>query len=360
MAPSLAPKREEVGSSGGVMKPKNTTRLRDVARLAGVSVPTASQALNGRARISSQTRQRVLEAAHRLRYTPHATARRLILGRSDSVAIVPGSNMTGIFSDLFYRAVLTGVGGVFEDAGYRLLITPTLRSAPQTPQFVQMASAREVDGILIAGTADARWVQEAMGTGTPVVLLDNYLPGLPVPAVVNDNTGGVYSATRYLATLGHTRIGFVGAAVKYPFGRETREGYLRALQDAGLRHDPALELSIPIDVESARQSSATLLALPEPPTAVFAVTDMLALGVITGARERGLAIPADLSVVGMDDIELAVVTNPPLTTVRVRKEEMGRRAAQMLLDLIRGNPMDPKVVVLSNELIVRGTTGRRR
>jgi DNA-binding LacI/PurR family transcriptional regulator len=330
-----------------------------VALLAGVSVPTASQALNGRARISNTTRERVVDAARRLRYTPHAAARRLILGRSDCVAIVPGSNMRGIFSDLFYRAVLAGVGGFFEEAGYRMLITPTYRSTVEPPQFVQMAAAREVDGILVAGVVDGRWVMEAVETGTPVVLLDNHLPGLPVAAVVNDNAGGAYQATRFLASLGHARIGFVGAAVDYPFGRETHSGYLRALKDAGLPRDAALECSIPIDVEAARRCAAALLALPHPPSAVFAVTDTMAMGVITGARERGCSIPTDVSVAGMDDIELAAVTSPPLTTIRVRKEEMGRRAAQLLLHLIHGEALESPVEVLANELIVRGTTGGR-
>jgi LacI family transcriptional regulator, galactose operon repressor len=341
-------------------QPRGMSSLRDVARLAGVSVPTASQALNGRARISDATRKRVVDAARRLRYTPHAAARRLILGRSDSVAIVPGSNMTGIFSDLFYRAVLTGVGGVFEDAGYRMLITPPLRSASQPPQFVQMASAREIDGVLVAGAVDGSWVKQAMEAGTPVVLLDNHLPGRQVPAVVNDNAGGAYSATRHLVKLGHTRIGFLGAAVDYPFGRETHDGYRLALADAGLRGDPALEMLIPIDTARARAAANGLLSLADPPSAIFAVTDLLALSVITAARERGLAIPADLSVVGMDDVDLAAVTNPPLTTVRIAKEDMGRRAAQMLVGLIGGTDVSPRVVVLPNELIVRGTTGGRR
>lgn len=341
------------------MRPRRGSSLRDVARLAGVSVPTASQALNGRARISDETRARVREAARRLHYTPHAAARRLILGRSDSVGIVPGRNMAGIFSDFFYRAVLTGVGGVFEDAGYRMLITPPVRAASESPRFVQMAEAREVDGLLIAGVVEARWVQDAMAAGTPVVLLDNHLPGTDVPAVVNDNTGGAYSATYHLASLGHRRIGLVGAAVDYPFGQETREGYRRALADAGLPYDPALELAIPIDADLARQRVHALLARAAPPTAIFAVTDMLALGVIAGAREHGLAVPRDLSVIGMDDIEPAAVTTPPLTTVRIQKEEMGRRAAQMLLALLRGDDGAATTIVLRPELVVRGTTGSR-
>ena len=342
------------------MKRRGTSKLRDVAAAAGVSVPTASQALNGRARISSTTRTRVLEAARRLRYTPHAAARRLILGRSDSVAIVPGSNMRGIFSDLFYRAVLTGVGGAFEEVGYRMLITPTFRSAAEPPLFVKMAGAREVDGILIAGVVDRRWLAEAVETGTPVILLDNHLPDIPLPAVVNDNAGGAYRATHYLASLGHTRIGFIGAAVDYPFGPETRAGYLHALRDAGLRRDRGLECAIPIDVEEARRRTRMLLALPQRPSAIFAVTDTMAMGVIAGARESGCSIPADLSVVGMDDIDVAAVTNPPLTTIRVRKEEMGRRAAERLLDLVHGKELDRPVEVLTNELIVRGTAGGRR
>lgn len=349
-APARSPRRLRGGA-------RLASSLRDVARLAGVSLPTASQALNGHARISSTTRKRVQDAARRLRYTPHAAARHLKLGRSNSIAIVPGLNMTGIFSDLFYRAVLAGVGRVFEEVGCRMLISPPLRPSSQAPPFVQMAQAREVDGILAAGVVEARWVRAAIGAGVPVVLLDNFVPGLSVPAVINDNAGGAYAATRHLAQLGHTRIGFVGAAVEYPFGPETRDGYAAALRDAGLARDPALELLVPIDAGAAYRGACELLALAGRPSAVFAVTDMLALGVMRAAGTAGLRIPADLSVVGMDDIELAAMTDPPLTTVRIRKDVMGATAARLLLGLIAGQPvLEPRTIV-ANELVIRGTTG---
>jgi DNA-binding LacI/PurR family transcriptional regulator len=334
--------------------------LRDVARLAGVSLPTASQALNGRARISSETRQRVRDAARRLRYTPHAAARHLSLGRSNSVAIVPGLNMTGIFSDLFYRAVLAGVGSVFEDIGCRMLIAPPLRPSSPQPPFVEMAQAREVDGILIAGVVEARWVRAALEAGVPVVILDNFLPDAEAPAVVNDNAGGAYAATRHLAALGHRRIGFIGAAVGYPFGRETRDGYTAALRDAGLARERALESAVPIDADAAFRAAGELLALPRRPTAVFAVTDMLALGVMRAAGSAGLRIPEDLSVVGMDDIDLAATTDPPLTTVRVRKDVMGATSARILLDRIAGHETAPPLTVIPNELVIRATTGGPR
>lgn len=339
---------------------RSASSLRDVARLAGVSLPTASQALNGRARISSETRKRVRSAARQLRYTPHAAARHLKLGRSNSVAIVPGLNMTGIFSDLFYRAVLAGVGSVFEESGYRMLIAPPLRPSSQPPPFVEMAQAREVDGILVAGVVEARWVRAAMGPGVPVVTLDNFVPGVGVPAVVNDNVGGAYAATRYLADLGHTRIGLIGAAVDYPFGQETQNGYAAALRDAGLERDPALEAIIPVDADEAFRKAGELLALADRPSAIFAVTDRQALGVMRAAGAAALRIPQDLSVVGMDDIELAATTDPPLTTVRVRKDVMGSTAARILLGLIAGNRPAQPVTTVANELVIRGTTGGRR
>lgn len=337
----------------------SASSLRDVARLAGVSLPTASQALNGRARISTVTRQRVREAARRLRYTPNAAARRLKLGRSNSVAIVPGLNMTGIFSDLFYRAVLAGVGSVFEEVGVRMLIAPPLRPSSSAPPFVEMAQAREVDGILVAGVVEARWVRVALGAGVPVVILDNFVPGVGAPAVVNDNAGGAYAATRHLVDLGHTRIGFVGAAVDYPFGRETQSGYAAALRDAGLERDPVLETVTPVDADAAFRRSGELLALADRPSAIFAVTDKQALGVMRAAGAAGLRIPHDLSVVGMDDIELAATTDPPLTTVRIRKDVMGATAARILLGLVAGDRTARPITTVANELIIRGTTGGR-
>jgi LacI family transcriptional regulator len=353
------------GKTPSVRRPRilgragSASSLRDVALLAGVSLPTASQALNGRARISTVTRRRVREAARRLRYTPNAAARRLKLGRSNSVAIVPGLNMTGIFSDLFYRAVLAGVGSVFEEVGVRMLIAPPLRPSSSAPPFLEMAQAREVDGILVAGVVEARWVRVALGAGVPVVILDNFVPGVGAPAVVNDNAGGAYAATRHLVDLGHTRIGFVGAAVDYPFGRETQEGYAAALRDAGLERDPALEAVIPVDADAAFRRSCELLALADRPSAIFAVTDKQALGVMRAAGTAGLRIPDDLSVVGMDDIELAATTDPPLTTVRIRKDVMGATAARILLGLIAGNRAARPVTTVANELIIRGTTGGR-
>ncbi|HLJ62162.1 MAG TPA: LacI family DNA-binding transcriptional regulator [bacterium] len=331
--------------------------LAQVAGLAHVSIPTASQALSGRARISSETRARVRAAANQLCYTPHAAARRLSLGRSECVAIVPGQNVKGMFSDLFYRVVLTGVAGICDEAGYRMLVAPATRGDTQPPQFVNLALGREVDGVLAIGAADPRWVRETLDLQIPIVLVDNYIPDLPAPAVVNDDEAGAYLAVQHLTALGHVSIALVGADVSYPFGRNVRQGYLRGLRDAGLNRNPAIEIAVPIDTDRARQAATSLFAMSHRPTAVVAATDAIALGVVRAARDRALDVPRDVSIVGMDDIDLAVLINPPLTTVRVQKEEMGRVAAEMLLRWIHGQLPDRGPIVLPNSLIARGTTG---
>jgi LacI family transcriptional regulator len=341
------------------MKRRSASTLRDVARVAGVSIPTASQALNGRSGVSSETRTRVHDAAHKLRYTPHAAARRLITGRTDSIAVVPGSNMTGIFSDRFYRPILTGVGGVFESAGYRMLIAPAPRVTSAAPQFVRMVRAREVDGILAVGIVGSRWIVEVTESDIPVVLIDNQFPELAVPAVVNDDAWGAVLATLHLAGLGHRRIGFVGAINDELWARETRTGYAQALAQAGLLYDPAIEILVANDVESARQGGHTLLSLAERPSAIFAASGKMAIGIMKAARDRGLAVPQELSVVGTGDSEFALMTDPPLTAVNIHTEELGQRAAQLLLGLIHGNPA-PASIVVRPDLIVRGTSGSSR
>jgi LacI family transcriptional regulator len=189
------------------------------------------------------------------------------------------------------------------------------------------------------------------------VLVDTHLPGSELPAVVPDYHGGARLATEHLLRLGHRRVGLLAAAVSYPFGRETHEGYAEALAAAGLPYESALVRRVAIGVEAATAAAATLLAAPGPLTALFAVTDAMAIGALRAAREHGRRVPADLAVVGMDDIEVSAYTDPPLTTVRVAKEAMGRLAAERLIALIEGASPLPAIAPVSGELIVRASCG---
>jgi DNA-binding LacI/PurR family transcriptional regulator len=331
--------------------------IRDVAQLAGVSPATVSQALNGRGRVDVRTRERVTQAATKLRYVPNVSGRRLARRRAECVAVLQGRNMTTVFNDSFYRVVLGGMAEVTQARGYSLVVTPSPADAATDADLNRMLGHGAIDGALVAGALDARLLLALRHRGLPIVLVDNYLPGVDLPAVVPDYQSGARLATEHLLRLGHRRIAFLGAAVSYPFGWQTLEGYGEALAAGGIGQDPTLVRRTEIGVDPATAATRGLLDLPEPPTALFAVTDAMAIGALRAARERGVRVPDGLAVVGMDDIEMSGYTDPPLTTVRVAKDAMGRLAAEWLIGLIEGEAGDRPAPSLPTELIVRGTCG---
>jgi DNA-binding LacI/PurR family transcriptional regulator len=331
--------------------------IRDVAQLAGVSPATVSQALNGRGRVDVRTRERVAQAATKLRYLPNVSGRRLARRRAECVAVLQGRNMTTVFSDSFYRVVLGGMAEVTQARGYSLVVTPPPPASATDADLNRLLGHGAVDGALVAGALDGRFLLALRHRGLPIVLVDNYLPGVDLPAVVPDYQAGARLATEHLLRLGHRRVAFLGAAVNYPFGWQTLEGYGDALAASGIGHDTSLVRRTEIGVDAATEATRSLLALPEPPTALFAVTDAMAIGALRAARERGVRVPEGLAVVGMDDIEMSAYTDPPLTTVRVAKDAMGRLAADWLIELIEGGAGARAAPSLPTELIVRGTCG---
>jgi len=331
--------------------------IRDVARLAGVSTATVSQALNGRGRVDVRTRERVAQAATKLRYAPNLSGRRLARRRAECVAVVQGRNMTTVFNDSFYRVVLGGMAEVTQARGYSLVFTPPPAAAATDADLVRMLGHGAVDGALVLGAVDAGLLLALRHRELPVVLVDNFLPGVDLPAVIPDYQAGARLATEHLLRLGHRRVALLGAAVSYPFGWRTLDGYVEALATRDILHDPALVRRTEIGVETATEATRSLLALPDPPTALFAVTDAMAIGALRAARERGVRVPERLAVVGMDDIEMSAYTDPPLTTVRVAKDAMGRLAAEWLIGMIEGSAPARPVPSMPAELIVRATCG---
>jgi LacI family transcriptional regulator, galactose operon repressor len=214
-----------------------------------------------------------------------------------------------------------------------------------------------VDGALVLGAVDAKLLLALRHRGLPLVLVDNYLPGVDLAAVTPDYQAAARLGTEHLLGLGQRRIAFLGAAVSYPFGWQTLEGYGEALAGRAIGQDPTLVRRTGIGVEAATTATRGLLALPDPPTALFAVTDAMAIGALRAARECGVRVPAQLAVVGMDDIEMSAYTDPPLTTVRIAKDAMGRLAADWLIALIEGNAGGRPAPSVPAELIVRGTCG---
>jgi LacI family transcriptional regulator len=316
-------------------------KMKDIAELAGVSMATVSLVLNGKPGISDSTRQRVIDASRELGYD----AGRRMQETPETISVLIEHLPTSPTSDPFNRFVLASVEAEARRTGYKMAIEfATERDGPPTAHWAGNWAA----GVLILGGGDLNpeWIETARNAGLPVVLADHFIPGVPLPTVVPDNFAGAYAMTRYLIDAGHTRIGFLRGPAKYWTLEERRGGYLLAMQQADLGPDPAL---IPPRISHGQEKgygeTLALLDLTEPPTAIFAVSDQAAVGAYRAAMSRGLVVGRDISIVGFDDIEVAKLLTPPLTTVRNSGTDLGRVAFRRLLGMMQGEeqPVDPPI-----------------
>jgi len=307
--------------------------MRDIAQAAGVSTATVSLVLNGKAGISRSTRQRVTTAADTLGYE---TIARRLYGQVETVSVLIEHLPTAPTSDPFNRYVLASIETGARKAGCRTVIEfATVQEGPAAGHWAGNWAA----GVLVLGGGDLRseWIESAIEAKLPVVIIDHFIPGVQVPVVVPDNFSGAYAMTRYLIEAGHRRIGFLRGPSKYWTLEERMGGYLLAVQQSGCGVDPDL---IPPRVshgpEKGFGETLALLDLPEPPTAIFAVSDQAAVGAYRAVASRGLTVGHDISIAGFDDIEVAKMLTPPLTTVRNSGTELGRIAFERLLGMMRG------------------------
>jgi LacI family transcriptional regulator len=336
--------------------------IREVAKRSGVSVATVSRVLNGYSDVAAGTRQRVMAAARTLDYTPNSAARRLVRRRSQLIGVV--LETLEPHPDLqhpFFLEVLVGLKHTLGADGYDVLLfaheQPGHGGAPDG--FALRARHHGVDGIvaLAVDDADEPELQKLIAAGTPVVAVDHAIAGPRASYVASDNLGGARLAVRHLHGLGHTRIATITGLPHTKPAADRLLGYRAELQELGLPHRPGYEAVGDFYVESGEAGMRSLLALDEPPTAVFAASDMMAVGAIKAAEEAGLRCPDDLAVVGFDDIQLAELVSPALTTVRQDKRGLGAAAARSLAQLIDDAGAAPHVAVLPVELVVRESCG---
>ncbi len=329
--------------------------LLDVASHAGVSKATASRVLNGSSQVDPATRERVLKAMAELEYMPSNAARRLSFGRTLTISVV-----TSFLTRPQAAERLRGVEAVLSDSEFDLVIH-NVETVEKRDQYLRgLAFAQRTDGMLIISLPPREEeVQRLAAAAIPVVVIDAHAPAVEgLPHVVGDDIAGGEIATAHLIELGHRRIAYVGDGFDDPYGftssRHRYLGYERALIRAGIPVRPDLIALGAHSRYEARELAAALIASRQRPTAVFAASDTQALGVVSAANEAGLRVPDDFSVVGYDDIEIAEYLG--LTTVRQRLFESGRVGARMLLSEIVARSATPPSVVLSPEVVVRGTT----
>ncbi|WP_167513427.1 LacI family DNA-binding transcriptional regulator [Streptomyces bauhiniae] len=329
---------------------KRSATLAEIAREAGVSAPTVSKVLNGRADVAAATRTRVEE----LLRTHGYRRRRAEVTRSPLIDLV--------FHELesaWAMEVIRGVENVARDAGLSVVLSESAgRLTPGRTWADQVAGRRPHGVILVLSGLDA--AQQALLTSrsVPFVVMDPAGdPGADVPSVGATNWQGGLAATRHLIDLGHTRIGAIGGPSRMMCARARLDGYRAALETAGLPADPALIREGDFHHESGHRLGLDLLGRPDRPTAVFAGNDLQALGLYEAARELGLRVPEDVSVVGFDDLPVARWVGPPLTTVRQPLTEMAEAAARLVLELGRGERERTATrLELATSLVVRSST----
>ncbi|MER8031890.1 LacI family DNA-binding transcriptional regulator [Streptomyces bauhiniae] len=329
---------------------KRSATLAEIAREAGVSAPTVSKVLNGRADVAATTRTRVEE----LLRTHGYQRRRAEVTRSPLIDLV--------FHELesaWAMEVIRGVENVARDAGLSVVLSESAgRLTPGRTWADQVAGRRPHGVILVLSGLDA--AQQALLTSrsVPFVVMDPAGdPGDDVPSVGATNWQGGLAATRHLIDLGHTRIGAIGGPSRMMCARARLDGYRAALETAGLPADPALIREGDFHHESGHRLGLDLLGRPDRPTAVFAGNDLQALGLYEAARELGLRVPEDVSVVGFDDLPVARWVGPPLTTVRQPLTEMAEAAARLVLELGRGERERTATrLELATSLVVRSST----
>ncbi|HNS50034.1 MAG TPA: LacI family DNA-binding transcriptional regulator [Anaerolineae bacterium] len=324
--------------------------VKSIAREAGVSLTTVSRALNDRPDIDAETRGRILSIAQRLGYHPSSLARSLATQRTQTLGLAVRT-----LSDMWVVEIVPAIEEMAHTAGYEVFVTTHYAEPDRERRVLDTFRSRQVDGILvISATLGEAYPPFQEEWGIPLVLISPLVDTAHRLVVGNDETGGARAAARYLAELGHRRIGHIGAPSWARPGRERLAGYHLGLAEAGLADDPALVYIGDAGVDSGLKGAEALLALPDPPTAFFCFSDLTAVGVLRGARARGLRVPEDVSVVGFDDVQLARYVEPPLTTIRQNMAEMGRRATRMLLDAIDGS--EPEAAVeLQPRLVLRGS-----
>jgi LacI family transcriptional regulator len=328
------------------------TTIREVAESAGVSYATVSHVINNTRLVSPETRERVLAAMDALNYRPNALARSLRQGKTNTIGLVlPDS------ANPFFAEISRGIEDEAFKKGYSVFLCNTELDTQRELFYVDVLSKKQVDGIIFVAAGDQPdSLDYLLRRRMPVVMIDRNVPNVEADAVLTDHQLGGYLATRHLLQLGHTRIACIAGPSSITPSAERIIGYRKALAEASIPYEEKLIIRGDYHAQTGMDITNSILKMDSPPTAIFAMNDLMALGALRAAAEAGCSVPQDLAVVGYDDLEIARFTNPPLTTIAQPKKEIGTQAVNLLVDRMSQRSRPPSRLVLPPELIVRRST----
>ena len=337
------------------MKPNKqvaAATMKDVALKAKVSTATVSRALMNPDKVSQSTRNKVEQAALEVGYLPQSMGRNVKRNESRTILVIVPD-----ICDPFFSEVIRGIEVTAAEQGYLVLIGDCAHQNQQEKTFLNLIITKQIDGMVLLSSRlpfDAS-VEEQRNL-PPMVMSNEFAPELELPTVHIDNLTAAFNAMNYLLELGHKRIGCIAGPEDMPLCHYRLQGYVQALRRSGITVDPHFIARGDFTYEAGANALKQLLELPQPPTAVFCHSDVMAPGALSYAKRQGLKVPDDLSIIGFDNISLTEFCDPPLTTVAQPRFDIGREAMLLLLDQLQGQSVSSGSRLLDCELIIRGTT----
>jgi LacI family repressor for deo operon, udp, cdd, tsx, nupC, and nupG len=330
-----------------------SSTIQDVAKAAGVSVATVSRVINNSTSVSPETKELVLNAIKRLDYRPNLLGRNLRRTETRLILVLLPN-----ISNPFYSRIVKGIEDVGHRNGYNVMLCNTDSDPDREKLYLDLLKNRLADGVIFMAPSISREELAGIGKSFPVVQCCEYREGAGVSHVSIDNFAASQKAVKHLLALGHRRIGLISCDNDYLSTIHREEGYRKALRDADIEPEEELAGDGDYSFKSGLRAAGRLLSLKERPTAVFCISDIMAVGAIRAARERGLRVPEDFAVVGFDDISFASMCDPMLTTIAQPKYDLGCTAMELLLRQIRGGMKEPRDLILEFELMIRESTVR--
>jgi LacI family repressor for deo operon, udp, cdd, tsx, nupC, and nupG len=328
------------------------SKMTDVARLAGVSTATVSRVLAGGDKVANIKKEKVMKAIEQLNYKPNRLASNLRTLKSKTIVAVVRDISKSFFSD-----IIRGIEDVAYEQNYKVLLGDINNDPNRENDYIKLYNEKLVDGVILIGTRNTADALLKLTEGIPVVLASEFLDRIDLPKVSIDNIASSRQAADHLIGLGHKRIGFISGPMDIVICRDRMEGYRQGMLEHGLPVDEDLIHEGDWSIESGYEMAAKMLTLGQRPTAIFASNDDMAFGVIKCVKDQGLRVPQDVSVVGFDNISMASILEPSLTTVSQPRYEIGAKAMELLLQLIKGEQVTQRQYTLQSKLVIRESCG---
>lgn len=331
--------------------------LEQIAKLAGVSRSTVSRVINDHPNVRPEVRERVWQVIRQVGYQPHAAARSLVTNRTQIIGLIIPQAVTTIFTDPFFPLLIRGIAAECNTRHYHLMLSLFSDPTEQESLYQRVLRGGYLDGVIVASTMlDDPLIPRLLQDQVSFVSVGRH-PDERVHYVDVDNVNGAQMATEHLLRLGHRRIATVTGPLGMMAGRDRLEGYRQALEARGVPVDKALMVEGDFTEEGGRAAMRRLL--DHNPTAVFVASDTMAVGAMKAVKEAGLRLPDDIAMVSFDDLPVASIVEPPLTTVRQPIERLGSTAVDILINLIEHGGESTQKVILPTELVVRASCGSR-